>query len=492
MRTLAEPPEAPRMRKRDIFKRTKSSPAHGPSPQLIAIIGFEECNDGNVQLDLLRAFAEATAHIPCPFRILFATRPNIGTVEGAENMTNIQWLDLEKSRNDEAYILAVLHKGFDHIREAHESKDLPRGWPPTSTYPILLDRAHGQAIYALLVLDVVGSHHNPQTRLNEVLQLRPIHSRISDHLGALFAYIFSQVPAKKRDLVSCILGVLHVALDPGSCLNAKPDLDFLRDVFQPLDPMAELPAQSLASVLWLPHRDGPVMVLHDSFFEFVLDKERAGAYFVDIALAHETLARWRWRQVCPEAPDFYKRFLDHMIIAFIQVYPKKSQSISARPKKSLYDVAYSRERISPTIQLPKHSLPSASDRIRRRFQSAIASARLAGMIKRGVQQREDHGQILLSVEQRGAWITTDISIVAFNWTVLSCDDSEPSVEIANLLLEDSDGICQLLGHTPPALEDYSDVVAEFRRTARSWLERARPVLDLRRTAVLDRLTGDGW
>ena len=269
-------------------------------PLLIVIDGLDECQDANIQCDLLQVFASAIPRLPFPFRFLIASRPESHIVRTfnhhpALQMITVQPYDLSRDFNADDDIRSALEQEFAEICRIHVvGPHLGPDWPGRRAIDTLVNRSSGHFIYASTVMRYIKSfQHRPDDRLQVVLRLSAItvEDRPYAQLDALYTLIFDEVEMNRIETIHCVFGILHliskrqclcrdIRLTPSliNCLlDLKPgDLDL---VFDPL-----------RSLVALDHDHGDFHVFHKSLFDYFLEPTRSGGLHLKLDLAHEKLA----------------------------------------------------------------------------------------------------------------------------------------------------------------------------------------------------------
>ncbi|KAJ3511970.1 hypothetical protein NLJ89_g3796 [Agrocybe chaxingu] len=314
-----------------IFSRQKprTSSTQAPSmdsrstrqPRLVAIDGFDECNDQTIQHDLLLILASALTRLHYPFRFLIATRPESHIVQILQHHPSFQCgavlhVNLnDTNADDDILFLPSYHvlysfslKYDEFLSSSGVIRRLPRthpvgrylvpSWPTEEDVDTLVRKASSQFIYASTVMNFLSSpEHRPDDRLQVILGLSApqVNETPFSQLDGLYTHIFSSIKREDLDTVNRILGIIVLAADDMAEITPCPcDLDEVFS-FRPGD--IELVLIPLASVISVSAPEEPVEVLHASLMDFLLDPARSGIFALDITLAHDTLAKWNWRNI---------------------------------------------------------------------------------------------------------------------------------------------------------------------------------------------------
>ena len=281
-----------------------------PSFFVIVIDALDECEGGNDIRSILQLLAEAKHLGTTRLRVFLTSRPETPVRLGFRVMPGIIHHDLvlhDVSRAAVDHDIAIfLRDKFREIRE--EFEDLPTNWPGHGKIEYLVKQADGLFIYAATVCRFIKGDGQwlPQDLLDLVLpdagsgrllewerddpsqsptwELDEIYTQILQHsvdkiqggrdkdrllqtfrqVVGSFAILFEQLPAATL----------------ANLLQIRPELVNLR-------------LRHLHSVLNVPQNpDLPIQLLHPSFRDFLLDKQRCHdqLFWVDEKQAHQTIA----------------------------------------------------------------------------------------------------------------------------------------------------------------------------------------------------------
>lgn len=149
------------------------------SPILVTIDGLDECDNHEIQCDLLRIIADAIPRLPLPFRFLIACRPEshiMNTINhhGSLKAIAVQRFDLNSVEADTDIRLFFIRE-FRKIRETHRiGQKLPYDWPTNAVITTLTENSSGQFIYASTVMNYLKyPKDRPERRLEVILRLSP-------------------------------------------------------------------------------------------------------------------------------------------------------------------------------------------------------------------------------------------------------------------------------------------------------------------------------
>jgi len=192
-----------------------------------------------------------------------------------------------------------MRSGFDRIYERHSDLMLAveKPWPSDEELRVLAHRASGQFLYASTVLRFVDADDaHPVHQLELILTRRSVAFSSMDELYTL---IIESSP--RQELLSAVLcsmvymhseydGIVDIrSLEVISGLGAEDILVVLRGL--PAVTAVETPnehemPEGFPWQDFMRYYSPKVSVHHQSFIEFLTDKERAGRFFVDKDIGH--------------------------------------------------------------------------------------------------------------------------------------------------------------------------------------------------------------
>jgi hypothetical protein len=268
-------------------------------PRLILVDGLDECDDPNIQIDILHALAKCARELGLPFRFLIASRPESHICQAYNHsplLTTgyVTRLDLSEGLDTEKDIRTYLCSEFKKITNKHCLRQyLPASWPEEGAIKTLVGRSSGQFIYASTIMKYIqSSKHRPIDRLQVILGLSatPANETPYASLDALYTHIFlSQGDNLPRVMqIFSVLVVQRSSSDGLGTFNTPEMLDKLL-FFQPGD--TELILSDLLSVVRLDNHNSPISLHHASLSDFLLDSTRSRNLSVDLGYAHQQLAR---------------------------------------------------------------------------------------------------------------------------------------------------------------------------------------------------------
>ena len=118
-------------------------------PRLVVIDGLDECQNPDVQCELLRVIARAIPHIPYPLRFLITSRPESHIVRVFDHDRDLQAAiihryNLSDDLDADADIRKFLETEFKEVCRVHPlGKYLSRDWPGQIAISPLVERSSG-------------------------------------------------------------------------------------------------------------------------------------------------------------------------------------------------------------------------------------------------------------------------------------------------------------------------------------------------------------
>ena len=171
-------------------------------PRLIVIDGLDECQDPDIQCELLRVIAHVIPQIPYPLRFFITSRPEAHITQVFSHDRDLQAItvhryNLSDDPDADMDIRRFLEDEFLEISRVHRLREhLPHDWPDGKSIASLVERSSGHFIYASTVIRYIRSpRHRPDDRLEVILRLRPPQEGDKPYaqLDALYALIFQDV-----------------------------------------------------------------------------------------------------------------------------------------------------------------------------------------------------------------------------------------------------------------------------------------------------------
>ena len=277
---------------------------------VLVIDALDECDgDDDIRL-LLQLFAETISIKSIRLRVFVTSRPDTSIRLGFRAIPGILHHDLvlhDISRSIVDHDISVFFKvRFRDIRES--SNYLPADWPGDKTIDRLVDKAGGLFIYAATVCRFIKTHDlwSPQQLLEVFLPSEtPDHSQTctrkipSTSPTAELDTIYTQILTHSIRGVSTDEDMKELAKDfkqvIGTIVILSESLSAtaLGELLDLKQETVHLTLRHLRSVLNVPDDNNlPIRLLHPSFRDFLLDKERCHdlLFWIDEKKAHENLA----------------------------------------------------------------------------------------------------------------------------------------------------------------------------------------------------------
>nr|POF14216.1 vegetative incompatibility protein het-e-1 [Quercus suber] len=282
------------------------NPADVPRQRIaIAVDALDEC-DRSTDIPLfLRLLAQVEAASTIQLRIFLTSRPELPVKLGfreldADGKRDVhQDIVLEEAQEETIGrdIRAYFDAEFAKIRRDRSDNALLKDWPNEADLQTLVEIAVPLFIFASMICRFV-SEMKPQTRLKSILAQR--YAALPSHLAKTYLPILDHMledkgGAEQNEIIQDfqkIVGPIILAVEP---LSVTSLAGLLR--IQPQDINEEISdlLKDLHSVLDIPSSLGnPVRLLHLSFRDFLIDKEREDrkAFWIDEAATHAKLASY--------------------------------------------------------------------------------------------------------------------------------------------------------------------------------------------------------
>lgn len=267
-------------------------------PRLIVIDGLDECENRDLQCELLRVIASAIPQIPYPLRFLVTTRPEAHITRvfnhdhGLQAITVHQY-NLSEDPDADTDIHKFLEFEFEEVRRVHHlGPHLLDAWPGQGAITSLVERSSAHFIYASTVIKYIRSpNHRPDDRLEVVLRLRPPQEGDKPYgqLDSLYGLIFAGVDNHGQlEKICLVLGILHFqSRNIGIFSKAHPSIEDILgmkagDLLLLCDPILSLVA----------FNGNNVRIFHKSLFDYLLDSTRGGHLPFDPSRLHESAATY--------------------------------------------------------------------------------------------------------------------------------------------------------------------------------------------------------
>ena len=195
---------------------------------------------------------------------------------------------LDESFGPNQDIETYLRDGFITIYDENLTlmEQVEQPWPRTGILDLLVQKASGQFIYASTVLKFVGAEfYNPLSQLDIILEPSPSNGTPFSDLDHLYSQILSAYPIPEK--LICVLGTVLALHCP------QPPV-VLEDLLGMKVGEVGLVLRGLHSLIRFPHirdenftrttddgEDNGIRLLHASFEDYLVDKNRSGHFFID-------------------------------------------------------------------------------------------------------------------------------------------------------------------------------------------------------------------
>ncbi|KAJ7725796.1 hypothetical protein B0H16DRAFT_1429797 [Mycena metata] len=243
-------------------------------PVPIVIDGLDECDGEHVQQTILRAIGSALSQESLPILFLVASRPEAHIRETLAEpclAENHRALNIRQSFGD---VRKYLEVEFDRIHHAHETMTaIPFPWPEAEIVQRIMRDSSGYFIYAATAIKFIDNKRfQPPERLDVILGIgHTISGSPLNHVDELYLDILSGVPEDFHPRLLQILIFVREGLS-------------MREICRVLGLQVgelRLILRGLHSVIRVPKLDwGEVWAHHASFWDFLDDPSRSGAFHV--------------------------------------------------------------------------------------------------------------------------------------------------------------------------------------------------------------------
>lgn len=281
-----------------------------PAPLLgqsvvIVIDALDECDEHNDIRMLLKLLAEVEAKSALRMRVFMTSRPELPIQLGFRQLDGSLHEDIVLEEVQEQTIQRDIRAYFDNefakIRADRLDDRLPEDWPSKADLQKLVDLAVPLFIFASTVCRFV-SESKPQKRLKLILEQR--YAAGSSHVAKTYLPILDQLLLEKSkseqeeilEDFRTIVGPIILAADPLSVASLASLLGIeQKNINEEINILTRL-----HSVLYIPKKlDDPVRLLHLSFRDFLIDKDREdrGGFWIDEGKTHRSLAEYCLRRL---------------------------------------------------------------------------------------------------------------------------------------------------------------------------------------------------
>ncbi|KAJ7190616.1 hypothetical protein GGX14DRAFT_381988 [Mycena pura] len=251
-------------------------------PPILVLDGLDECQDREVQQQILRLLINAIRARQLPSRILISSRPEPHlreVLETAETSGICRHFELSADAAAYENIRTYLRDEFSRIHNEYRARGIDLGgvWPAPESLEHLVHKSSGVFIYAATVIRFVDDEYShPVDRLDSVLRLDPDSTVPLDDLYTQILSVLPHNPQQLRILHATWRKGIVSEMDPEEIdllLNLRPGTSRLQ--LRGLHSLLEVP--TLRTLLAIPR---PVAFLHASFHDFLGDKRRSRSWCV--------------------------------------------------------------------------------------------------------------------------------------------------------------------------------------------------------------------
>ncbi|KAF7369164.1 NACHT domain-containing protein [Mycena venus] len=251
---------------------------------VIAIDGLDECEDHNIQQEILRLTGSAVCDGSLPLRLFVASRPEPHICEMFTDVLkgiHHHPVNIEQSFED---VRRYLLDEFKRIRWEHQATmaAIPGSWPSWEIIDWLVHNSSGYFIYASTIIKFIDDKDfRPPERLQVILGMKkPEFELPFAALDALYTQILCAVP--RRPLLLKILAVIAAKI--------QLSIGYIDQLLELEPGEAQLTLRGLRSVIGVKKEDGSesndwspeskIVVHHASFYDFLQDPTRARIFYV--------------------------------------------------------------------------------------------------------------------------------------------------------------------------------------------------------------------
>jgi hypothetical protein len=251
-------------------------------PIVIVIDALDECGGSPTRKSLLSLLSGRIVELPSNFRVLITSRPESDILEALQNKKHVFCKPMETI--DE---LSTKNDISEFIQSELSTKGnlLDERWPDQAWCTLLVDKSEGLFQWAFTAcLFIKGNFYTPVERLQTLLEL----SGQATNLDMLYIKILEQsISASDQGIISRFVSIMRTVLTLKKplpmlslhkvCLGQEAAI--VNSVLQPLG----------ALLSGVTSKSTPIQTLHTSFRDFLTDKVRSAAFYVDITAEHQNL-----------------------------------------------------------------------------------------------------------------------------------------------------------------------------------------------------------
>ncbi|KAF5329656.1 hypothetical protein D9619_009192 [Psilocybe cf. subviscida] len=261
------------------------SPARRPI--VLLIDGLDECDSETKtpQRQILQALDVLVMHNNSPFLVLVASRAEPQIMMAFKELASpVQPIFLDDQYKPEKDIRLFVTREFSRIKQSHHlAHTLSADWPLDEEIESIVKKSSGQFIFAATVMRyLANSSASPKLSLERTKGIMPIATNSPfAHLDAIYTYIFSQ--ADDQEAIMNLLSA-KLLIDPIRNTLRIPQLEPTLRAYNPTYSPEFIRSciSTLTAILQI-DSGGDLYFFHASLPDFLMDKSRAGQYYVDIS-----------------------------------------------------------------------------------------------------------------------------------------------------------------------------------------------------------------
>jgi hypothetical protein len=254
-------------------------------PLLIVIDALDESGDKESRQVILTTLANKAAVLPSNFRILVTTRAEQDILKALDKKQHVVFkhMDAVDTTSTTHDISRFVQTQLDDISE------LERRWPNKEWRRLLVEHSEGVFQWASTACRFIRGDGeeglDPAEQMDELLSSTSQSTHLN-RLDQLYTGILTQkfktANATRMRRFKSIIGMVMVSREPLSMFSLKnlhTEEDAVGLIIRPLGSLLSGVADE----------SFPVRPLHTSFRDFLIDKDRAGIFFIDVLVHHRDL-----------------------------------------------------------------------------------------------------------------------------------------------------------------------------------------------------------
>uniref|UniRef100_A0A0W0GCU4 Nephrocystin 3-like N-terminal domain-containing protein n=1 Tax=Moniliophthora roreri TaxID=221103 RepID=A0A0W0GCU4_MONRR len=257
-------------------------------PWLIVIGRLDECDTSQEQQHILSIIGKRLPkHVPFRFLVYGRPEPPIREVfdTAKEFCSSLRRVALDETFKAGRDIQTFLTNEFKRIRKDPRNAHIqfPTPWPAPAIVDKLVQKAHGQLIYAATAIKFIDEEHsNPCAQLEHVLYPVVPHPNLDSDspfydLDVLYHQILSSRPqrSKLRDIVRALL-----LIQQGKGTMSCPTPRRIEALLSLNEGEVVTTLHGMHSILDIRGPSNRIRIRHASFGDFLRDARRSGYFFV--------------------------------------------------------------------------------------------------------------------------------------------------------------------------------------------------------------------